>query len=183
MQQPAKLGITLFIIAESVFFFMLMVAFVAFRPQSVVDASKTLSLPLASISTGCLLASSFTVWRAARAMSSPDTAKPHFWLVTTAALGSLFLVGQGSEYARLVKSGTTISRNLFGTTFFTLTGMLLLHVILGILLLIALQRSMGTMSALSTMPAQSIRTVAAFWHFIVAVSAVIFLVVYLWTFL
>jgi cytochrome c oxidase subunit III len=183
MQPSARLGITLLMISESIFFFMLVLAFVVFRTRSVADASQALSLPLASISTSCLLVSSFTVWRAARISAGAGDANPRIWLVSTALLGALFLVGQGSEYLRLMNRGVTLSGSLFGTTFFTLTGAQALHVVAGILLLLGLLRSLGSSAPLSTGPAQSVQTVAAFWHFVAAVWVVIFLVVYLGTFL
>jgi cytochrome c oxidase subunit III len=183
MRQDARLGMTLLIISESIFFFMLVVAFVAFRSQSAKLAVETLSLPVASMCTFCLLASSFTVWRAARIAGSEDSASPRIWLAATIVLGLAFLLGQVSEYLRLVHHGVTIGGNLFGTTFFTLTGMQALHVVVGLLLLLGLLRIAGPGGSLTSQWTERVHAVAAFWHFIDGVWVVIFLVVYLWTFL
>ena len=47
-------------------------------------------------------------------------------------MGAVFLVGQGFEYARLLDSGIAPRTGLFGTTFFTLTGLHGLHVLVGL---------------------------------------------------
>src|SRR5215471_16531053 len=108
----AQLGMALFLLNEAVFFFMLILAFVHFH-----DVRKaSLHLRAASVDTAFLIASSFTMWRAVR------TGARH-WLALTVALGSFFLIGQGSEY---------ISRQRLGTAFFTLTSLHGLHLLVGI---------------------------------------------------
>jgi heme/copper-type cytochrome/quinol oxidase subunit 3 len=154
MWTRAKLGMAMLILTESVFFFMLILAFVYFRDESVKTAAANLNLGAAAIYTVCLMASSFTIWRAQTGV--------------TMVLGAIFLVGQGSEYIRLLRRGITISQGLFGTTFFTLTGIHGLHVLIAILLL-------GFSRA---QPA-----VTMYWHFVTVVWLIIFTIVYLWTFL
>jgi cytochrome c oxidase subunit III len=183
MQAATRLGISLLIISESIFFFMLVLAFIAFRSQSVKLAAETLSLPVASIGTCCLLATMFMVWQAARIRERSDGGGPRLWFACAIVLGAGFLVGQSTEYLRLARHGETIGHDLFGTTFFTLTGIEALHVLLGTLLLFAALRSTGRVGTSRRWPAERIQAIAAYWYFIVAVWVVIFLVVYLWTFL
>lgn len=154
MWQPAKLGMAMLLIAESVFFFMLIVAFVVFRDESLRTAAATLDLRLTSLYTACLLISSFALWRARVAL--------------TILFGGIFLAGQGAEYVRMLRNGLTMSQDLFGTTFFTLAGMHGLHALIGLGLLVALRRS---------------GAIAMFWQFVVASWVVIFAVVYLWSLL
>jgi heme/copper-type cytochrome/quinol oxidase subunit 3 len=54
------------------------------------------------------------------------------WLLVTIVFGAVFLIGQGSEYLLLIGENVTISRNLFGSTFFTLTGFHGLHFFSGL---------------------------------------------------
>jgi cytochrome c oxidase subunit III len=183
MSTATRLGMSLLIISESIFFFMLVLAFIAFRSQSVKPASETLSLPIALICTCCLLATIFVVWRAAGIRESGGDRSPRLWFGCAIVLGAGFLVGQSFEYLRLAHRGETISHDVFGTTFFTLTGVEALHVLLGTLLLFAAFRSAVPVGTSQPWPAQRIQAVATFWYFIVAVWVVIFLVVYLWTFL
>jgi heme/copper-type cytochrome/quinol oxidase subunit 3 len=182
MSTATRLGMSLLIISESIFFFMLVLAFIAFRNQSAKLAAETLSLPIALICTGCLLATTFMVWQAARMRESGDRS-PRLWLACGIVLGAGFLVGQSCEYLRLAHRGETIGHDLFGTTFFTLTGIEALHVLLGTLLLFFALRSAVPIGAGQPWPLQRTQAVATYWYFIVAVWVVIFLVVYLWTFL
>jgi heme/copper-type cytochrome/quinol oxidase subunit 3 len=125
----AKLGMAMLILTESVFFFMLLLAFIYFRDQSLKTAVATLSLRVTSLYTACLLISSLALWRSR---------------ITLAILfGGIFLAGQGAECIRILRSGVTMSQGLFGTTFFTLAGVHGLHVIVGLGLLAFAGRQSG----------------------------------------
>jgi len=173
MKQRARLGMALFLLNEAVLFFMLIAAFVYFRSSTVATAARSLDLEAAGIYTLCLLASSFTMWRA-------TVTDARGWLGGTLALGGIFLYGQGSEYWRLFRQNITISRNQFGTTFFTLTGVHALHVLVGLLALAFLVSGAGFRPALR---GTVVDAVALYWYFVDAVWIAIFAVVYLWTFL
>jgi cytochrome c oxidase subunit 3 len=183
MQLQAKLGMALFLVSESVFFFMLIMAFVIFRNQSVQMAAQTLNVPVTSFYSVCLLASGFTLWRATRTARGTDDGRRRLWLAGTILLGSVFLLGQGSQYLHLIQSGVTVNQGLFGTTFFTLTSIHGFHVLIGIGLLAAMLGIMGVRDSTLVRPVLSIDSVALFWHFVVGVWIVIFSVVYMSTFL
>ena len=152
----AQLGMALFLIAEAVFFFLLILAFLYLRGP----APRDLHLPITSLYTALLLASAFTMWRAAT-----SAAGSRLWVGITIGLGAAFLLGQGSEYLRLIRDGVTISQGLFGTTFFTLAGVHGLHVLVGLI-------------ALGIIPSTAIRTMALYWYFFAGLWFVIFLVAY-----
>jgi cytochrome c oxidase subunit III len=151
-----RLGMALFLIAEAVFFFLLLLAFLYFRDA----APHGLHLPMTSLYTALLLASIFSMWRAAR--NAPGT---RLWVGITIGLGAAFLLGQASEYLRLIRDGVTISQGLFGTTFFTLAGVHGLHVLVGLI-------------ALGSVPTTAIRTMALYWYFFAGLWLVIFMVAY-----
>ena len=95
------------------------------------------------------------------------------------ALGGLFLVGQGSEYARLLAEGIGPGSALFGTTFFTLTGLHGIHVLAGLVALAALfTANLGRAAAVRAVAWEA---VGFYWHFVDAVWVVVFSVVYLGT--
>jgi cytochrome c oxidase subunit 3 len=94
------------------------------------------------------------MWRAVR------TGARH-WLAVTVALGSVFLIGQGSEYIS--------SQSLLGTAFFTLTSFHSLHLLAGIVLL----------SAMLVLSTKELGVAALYWYFVAAVWIAIFMVVYL----
>ena len=60
-------------------------------------------------------------------------AKVLAWLGLTIALGAVFMLGQGTEYFDLYKSGASINRNQFASSFFVLTGFHGIHVCVGLL--------------------------------------------------
>jgi len=183
MRHRARLGMALFLLTEAVFFFMLILAFVYFRPDSVSTASARLKPWVTAIYTICLLASGLTMWRASAvaAAGRERAAGVRVWLGLTIALGSIFLIGQGGEYARLIRAGITMSQGLFGTTFFTLTGFHGLDLLLAIVLLIA-------MMVLAAAPVNerygiAVSALAMYWYFLNAVWIAIFSIVYVWSFL
>lgn len=179
-----KLGMGLFILSEGTFFAFLIFAFAYFRAvtgsvrldASVLDPLKT------GLFSVCLFASSGTIELAGRSLRRKNFSSFRFWLAATVVLGATFLVGQVREYLHLYEEQVTVNKNLFGTSFFTLTGFHGLHVFLGlVILLIVLGLAMSADFAESHPVA--IETASLYWHFVDAVWVVIFTIVYLWVFL
>ena len=170
------MGMALFLLNEAVLFGMLIVAFVYFRASTPTAASKNLALPAAGFLTACLIASSFTMWRAAATGARS-------WIAGTLALGAIFLYGQGVEYLRLFARRITMSRDEFGTTFFTLTGVHALHVLVGILVLAIFLLLSARESGLRAGRRTALDAVALYWYFVDVVWIVIFLTVYVWALL
>ena len=82
-----------------------------------------LSLPLVIGTTICLLSSSVTIHLAERRLRSGAQRTFLLWWLATIVLGMLFLAGTAYEWHDLIThDGLTISRNLFGTTYYTLVG-------------------------------------------------------------
>ncbi len=180
---PFKLGILLFIASEAGFFALLMIAYAFYHRSggqgptaaSALDVTKTAWFSLA------LFSSSATVWRAGVSLRRGSRHGAALWLLATVALGAVFLVGQCVEYASLLHRHITVSRNLFGTTFFTLTGFHGLHVFMGpVLLSILLGLSLARSPREPT--GTAMEGVSLYWHFVDAVWVFIFAVVYLWKF-
>ncbi len=178
-----RLAMLLFVASEAVFFILLIIAYVVYHATSpsAADPSRYLDVPKTGIFTACLIASSFTMWRAGIQFGNGRRQAALAWLFATIALGAAFLAGQGAEYASLIRENVVISRDLFGTTFFTLTGFHGLHVFIGLVLL-------GTLFGLElkrsvTGPSKAVESVSIYWHFVDGVWVVIFPVVYLWSLL
>lgn len=176
MRERARLGMAMFLVNEGVFFFLLIAAFVYFRSATLAAAAGALRLGPAAVYTACLLASSCTMRGAQRG----KPARARIWMGATMALGGVFLLGQGREYLRLFHQNVTIGNSLFGTTFFTLTGLHGLHVAAGIALLGILLAPAGDSSERQSV---AIDTAALYWYFVDAVWIAIFVVLYLWTLL
>jgi heme/copper-type cytochrome/quinol oxidase subunit 3 len=131
LSNKSKLAMILLIIGEANFFALLVIAYIYYHALDPAGASA-LSIPTTFVYSICLFSSSATFWAGERSLQRQDYRRLILWLLATIALGATFLFGQGREYARLFASGVTISRSLFGTTFFTLTGFHGLHVFLGL---------------------------------------------------
>jgi heme/copper-type cytochrome/quinol oxidase subunit 3 len=180
MLSRGKLAMALFIVSEANFFALLIIAYAYYHAldsggangAGALDVVTTLRYSL------CLFASSATLWVAERNLRRQEYRGLIYWLLATIALGAIFLYGQGREYARLFSSGITISRNLFGTTFFTLTGFHGLHVFLGLSALATLFWY-AVRGRLRQHQTEAVEAVGLYWHFVDAVWVVIFGVVYL----
>jgi heme/copper-type cytochrome/quinol oxidase subunit 3 len=175
-----RLAMLLFVASEAVFFILLIVAYVIYHATSpsAADPSRYLDVPRTAVFTACLISSSITMWLAGIHFRAGRRRPALAWLLATMALGTVFLAGQGSEYISLIREDVIISRDLFGTTFFTLTGFHGLHVIIGLIM-------MGTLFGLQlkrgvTDPAEAVESVSIYWHFVDAVWMIIFPVIYLW---
>jgi cytochrome c oxidase subunit 3 len=100
------------------------------------------------------------------------------WLWATAIAGATFLGFQAYEFTSFVNEGLTIKTNLFGSTFFTLTGFHGAHVTAGVLWLVTLlaidyRRGLGPGDALA------VDLAALYWHFVDVIWIVIFTLIYL----
>jgi heme/copper-type cytochrome/quinol oxidase subunit 3 len=178
---PVKLGVALFILSEVGFFGVLIISYIYFYliPSHGPAAASSLNVGRTLIFSVCLFLSSATIHIAGRSFRRGAAAAAAGWLGLTILLGAAFIVGQATEYRGLLASGITLSTNLFGTTFFTLTGFHGLHVLVG---LCALATLLGvTISGrLENLKSSGFEAVSMYWHFVDVVWVVIFSVVYLW---
>ncbi len=164
------LAMALFIASESVFFLAVIAAYVVYRSEGIALAKQHLDLGRTAVFSLLLFASSATMTMAVRR-------RDRRWLAVTAGLGAVFLAGQASEYLRLLDAGIRPGVTLFGTTFFTLTGLHGVHVLVGLGLL------GGLFAAAAARPARvgpvAWEAIALYWHFVDAVWVVVFSLVYL----
>jgi len=176
-----KLAMVLFLLSEGTFFVFLIIAYVYYHAISNTGAmaAKVLDPLKTGIYTIFLLSSSLTVWQAEKSLRRGRQRAFRGWLLVTIILGAVFLFGQGSEYIHLYGEGVTISANIFGTSFFTLTGFHGFHVLLGLIALSVLF-VLALMGDFSEKHSSAVETVALYWHFVDWVWVVIFSVIYLW---
>jgi heme/copper-type cytochrome/quinol oxidase subunit 3 len=176
-----KLAMWLFLASECLLFGALISTYVLFRGSSVSGPTPAdvFDIPYTSISAFVLLASSLTMVLALAAKQRGDESQARLWLLTTALLGMVFVGGQIYEFTAFVHEGLTLSANVFGSTFFVLTGFHGVHVTVGILMLV----SLVGMSLAGKLPGErgemSVEMVGLYWHFVDIVWIVIFTVVYL----
>ena len=94
-------------------------------------------------------------------------------------LGVLFLAGTAYEWHELItRYDLTISRNLFGTTYYTLVGLHAIHVTVGIVVMLIVF-GLGLTRQVTSANRSGVQLVGWYWHFVDAVWLVVFTVVYL----
>jgi cytochrome c oxidase subunit III len=139
-----KIGMWLFLLSDTLTFGALLFAYsygrisnpdwpTPFHKESIINAT---------IMTGCLLSSSLTMVLAVMAARRGDRSWTRNWILLTMLFGSGFIVLHAMEWSKLIAEGMTPFTNpwaasvpQFGGTFFTLTGMHMLHVTIGVIYL------------------------------------------------
>jgi heme/copper-type cytochrome/quinol oxidase subunit 3 len=176
-----KVGVGLFILSEAGFFLVLVISYIYFHllPTPGPSAANSLSPLRTLIFSICLFSSSATIHWAGRGFKRGSPTSVKLWLALTVLLGAVFIAGQSIEYRGLLARGVTLSTNLFGTTFFTLTGFHGLHVLVGLCALATLLGS-AVAGRLENVKPTGFEAVSMYWHFVDAVWVVIFSVVYIW---
>jgi cytochrome c oxidase subunit 3 len=198
-----KIAIWAFIGSECMLFASLISTYLIYKGRSVVGPypheaclppgcstklPAILNIPVTSASTFVLLMSSLAMVLALAAVETKDQPKrttgerilgsSKLWLWATAILGATFLGFQAYEFTSFVHEGLTIKTNLFGSSFFTLTGFHGAHVTAGVLWLLTLlaidyRRGLGPKDAIN------VDIAALYWHFVDVVWIAIFTLVYL----
>jgi cytochrome c oxidase subunit 3/cytochrome o ubiquinol oxidase subunit 3 len=169
-----------FLLSEVALFGTLIVTYIFYLGRDTVEPTpaQVLSLGLVVWTTACLLASSLTVHVAERALEHGKQGGFILWWLATIVLGAVFLGGTAYEWHDLINHGLTISRNLFGTTYYTLVGLHALHVTGGVtIMLIVLGLALGRQVTVANRGAVGL--VSWYWHFVDGVWVVVFTVVYL----
>jgi len=198
-----KIAIWAFIGSECMLFTSLISTYMIYKGRSVVGPyphepwtnpangeafPPILDIPVTSASTFVLLMSSLFMVLALAAVQNKNVPKhtredrilgsSKLWLWATAIAGATFLGFQAYEFTSFVNEGLTIKTNLFGSTFFTLTGFHGAHVTAGVLWLVTLlaidyRRGLGPGDALA------VDLAALYWHFVDVIWIVIFTLIYL----
>jgi len=139
-----KIGMWLFLLSDTLTFGALLFAYSYGRisnPDWPTPFHKE-SILNATVMTGCLLSSSLTMVLGVLAARRGDRSWTRNWILLTMLFGSGFIVLHAAEWSKLIAEGMTPFKNpwaptvpQFGGTFFTLTGMHMLHVTIGVIYL------------------------------------------------
>ena len=175
-----KLGMWVFLGSECLLFGGLISTYMLYkntalegpRPHDLYD------IPFTSVSSFVLLMSSMTMVLALSAIQRGDVGRCRVWLLATALLGMTFLGGQVYEFTSFVREGLTLKTNVFGTSFYVLTGFHGTHVAVGVLMLLTLF-TLSFAGKITQDNAMTVELVGLYWHFVDIVWIVIFTVVYL----
>jgi heme/copper-type cytochrome/quinol oxidase subunit 3 len=152
------------------------------RHRSVVGPypQDVLNIPFTSVSAFVLLMSSVAMVLALAGIQHGNMRQFRIWIVTTALLGTVFLGGQVFEFTSFWRhEGLTLHQNLFGSSFFVLTGFHGTHVALGVAWLWSLFFSSFKRGLITKEKSLNVEIAGLYWHFVDIVWIVIFTLVYL----
>ncbi len=177
----ARLAMAIFLAFESMFFAALIAAYLVSRLRATTWPPNDLPrLPLAVtwMNTAVLALSAYTMHRARAAQHAGRREDLAHNLVATGILGTLFLAVQGSEWARLVRHGLTLSTGMYGATFYTLIGCHGLHVLAAVawLLVVLARAQRHRFAAPIRVP---LELCGIYWFYVVGLWAALFPLVYL----
>jgi heme/copper-type cytochrome/quinol oxidase subunit 3 len=178
-----KLGMWLFVVSDALTFTTLLVVYTYLRMASPgwpkpFDFSP--GIVFSSIMTMVLLTSSLTMVMAVRAMKAGERKPAVRWLAATVAGGLAFVGLHLTEWQHLFQDGVTLTSNpwgvpLFGTLFFGLTGLHMLHVTAGVVYLGVIAAG----AAAGKFDREDVEVSGLYWHFVDLVWMFIFPLVYL----
>lgn len=178
---PAKkMAMWLFIIADSATFAGCLVAYGFIRNATPNWPRPFHGIANVAIMTFILLSSSLTMLIAVRAAQAGEKARAYLWLMITAAAGILFAALHLREWMAMIGEGATLFHNpwgtpLFGSLFYSITGLHLLHVTGGVVALIAVAiRYKG-----GRYQADDLEVTGLYWHFVDLVWMFVVPLVYL----
>lgn len=177
-----KLGMWLFIVSDAITFSALLIAYSYVRVAST-DWPRPFpgaSIINATVMTVVLLSSSLTMVLGVRAAKLGKRAAVVGWLLATALGGVIFDVLHIHEWLGLIEEGVRLFKNpwgspLFGAAFFSLTGLHMTHVTIGIVYLtvVAIGIKRGRFTS------EDVEVSGLYWHFVDLVWMFIFPLVYL----
>ena len=187
-----KIAIWAFIGSECLFFASLIGTYLVYKGRSVVGPfpheswtspsgehfEQIFEIPLVTFGTAVLLFSSFFVVMALAGAQHGNRKMMIGWLGATIIAGLFFIGMQVYEFTHFVHKGLGFTTNLFGSSFYTLTGFHGTHVAIGIIWLTTLF-VLAVRGKLPPEKALNLELAALYWHFVDVVWIVIFPVVYL----
>jgi cytochrome c oxidase subunit 3 len=172
------LGVIFFLCSEVALFGSLIFAYLYLRRSLGTwppDHLPKLEVALPAVNTVVLITSGFFCHYAYTAIKHGRQVRFMVLLLLTIIFGAAFLGGQAYEYKHL---HTAINHDIFGATFFTLTGLHGAHVSLGVLALIAVFL-LGLRGRWTRDHNFAVHGVTLYWHFVDAVWVLLFAIFYL----
>ncbi|MCJ8170836.1 cytochrome c oxidase subunit 3 [Atopomonas sediminilitoris] len=176
---PGDLALWWFVLAELSVFALLIGSFAVARfldPAAFAQAGSQLLLVDGVALTLCLLGAGFA---AACALEQWRVGRRYFtvgWLLLAQGLGSGYIVLKLNEYQHLLTLGLDIDSGGFFTQFWLISGFHFMHVLLGLLVLLAVTLHVlrGKPLAVSTLESATI-----YWHMLDLIWVMLFVVFYL----
>lgn len=176
-----KIGMWAFLASDCMFFGALITAYLVSHSRSAVGPypDELFDIPFTSVSAFVLLMSSVAMVLALAGIQHNNMRRFRIWIAATGLLGLVFLGGQVYEFTHFYDEGLHLSTNLFGSSFFVLTGFHGTHVFVGVIWLFSLFLASFRAPLISREKSLNVEIAGLYWHFVDIVWIIIFAVVYL----
>jgi nitric oxide reductase NorE protein len=178
---PGEVGVWMFIMGDLMMFGLLFSVFVYYRAEDVLlfsQSQATLNQALGLLNTLLMLSSSWFVALGMHAARKIPGRRAATMFVLALACGAGFILVKYFEYNEKIRAGITLVTNDFYMYYFMLTGIHLMHVVIGMGLLAYLWRtSRAGIFGLEKIGAME--SCASFWHMVDILWVVLFGLLYL----
>ncbi len=128
------------------------------EPQLFHESRLHLNAVFGSINTVFLLTSGFFVAKAVHYFKESDFVKTSFQLKIAMLFGLFFIILKSFEYYTKIESGFLLDSNTFFTFYWLLTGFHLIHVFVGLIILLIINKNIATTKL------EDLEASTAFWH-------------------
>jgi len=178
---PGDFAIWIFIFAELLVFGIFFLIYAVMRARNVElfdQYQNTLNREIGAMNTLLLITASYFVVKAVHAIREGNLQACAHWLYASLGTGTGFLILKSSEFYAKFSAGISMDTNTFYFFYISLTFFHYLHVILGMIILIAvlIKTKRGKYSALEH---TGVETGASYWHMVDLVWIVLFPLVYI----
>jgi len=176
----AKFAIWLFLATEVMFFTGLIGTYLVLRIGTATwpNPEQRLAVGITAANTFLLITSSWTMVKGLHAIQKGDAKALVRWLGCTILGGATFVSVQVFEYLELIHHGALPKVDIFWSTFYTMTGFHGLHVVVGVIWLIAVWIS-AVRGKFTAQNYVRVELAGLYWHFVDLVWVLLFTIVYL----
>lgn len=177
---PGDFAIWIFIYAELLVFGIFFLAYAFARSQNVElfnESQLQLNRISGAVNTLVLITSSYFVVRAVAAIRENKSQLCARWLLAAIVLASVFVVIKLAEFSSKFSEGISLSTNLFYMFYLSMTFFHFLHVIFGMVILVAVMLK-ARQGGYSSQEHTGVETGASYWHMVDLVWIILFPLVY-----
>ena len=183
--EPAKYRIGMWVGLASILmlFMALTSAYILRQTKGLTEFHDWVSIRLPSllwVTTFVLLASSFTIEVARRALRRNDYARFNNWILLTTVLGALFLVGQLVAWRQLATQGIYVNTNPHSSFFYLLTSLHGLHLLGGLVALVYVTVAAFRLR-IGFKRRNAVEVTALYWHFMDVLWIYLLALLYFWS--
>jgi heme/copper-type cytochrome/quinol oxidase subunit 3 len=181
---PGKIAMWMFLVTDALSFSGFLLGYCVLRTtMDWPNPATYLNLQLAGFATFILNCSSVAMFMSIYNAKKHDRSRMLSWLLVTIFLGVSFLAIQVYEYLHLVEHGMSLTEfihgnNLFGSTFYAITGFHGLHILAGVIYLTCMYVA-GYRGDFDHGHTSKLEIASLFWHFVDFVWILVFTFIYL----